>query len=179
MKLVKIGIGAGIVVGAAVAVILLQPSELYVRRAATMSAPPAKVFEQVNDFHKWTAWSPWEKVDPNMTRTYSGPETGVGAVYAWSGNNEIGEGRMTIVESQPDLVRIRLEFMRPFAATNTAEFRFVPEGDTTAVSWTMTGTQGFLGKAICLVMNMDTMIGGRFDQGLASLKSIVEAAPRS
>lgn len=171
----KIGIGTVIVVGAAVVVILLQPSELYVHRAATMSAPPARVYEQVNDFHKWTAWSPWEKVDPNMTRTYSGTETGVGSVYAWSGNNEIGEGRMTIVESRPDLVRIRLEFMRPFAATNTAEFRFVPEGDKTAVSWTMTGPQGFMGKAIGLVMNMDRMIGEQFDKGLSAMKSIVEA----
>jgi len=114
-----------------------------------------------------------------MKHVYEDAPAGVGAVYAWSGNNEVGEGRMTITESRPsELIRIRLEFMKPFRATSTAEFTFQPAADQTAVTWSMTGTNNFVAKAIHLFMNMDRMIGGQFEKGLAQLKAISEAAAR-
>lgn len=156
-------------------VVALQPSDFKVERSATMRAPAPAAFAQVNDFQNWRAWSPWEKVDPALKRQYEGPKAGTGAVYAWQGNKDVGEGRMTITESRPgELVRIRLEFFKPFAATNTAEFSFKPSGDATAVTWTMTGQNNFVSKAICLFVDMDKMVGGMFEQGLAQMKSVVE-----
>src|SRR5215467_5069958 len=137
-----------VVVGVAI-LVALQPSEFRVARAATMAAPPSLVFAQVNDFHKWDAWSPWEKLDPAMTRRYEGAPAGAGAIYAWSGNGQVGEGRMTVTESRPsELIRIDLRFLRPFAATNTAEFTFRPEGDRTAVTWSVSGRNNFMAKAV-------------------------------
>ena len=163
-----------------VVVVALQPSQYRITRTATISAPPAAVFAQVNDFHNWRAWSPWEKIDPAMKREYAGAPTGVGAVYAWAGNREVGEGRMTLTESRPsELVGIRLEFFKPMAGVSTAEFRFEPSGRDTVVTWSMSGQKNFLAKSIHLVLNMDAMIGGNFDKGLAELKSTVEAGSRS
>lgn len=159
------------------AFVAMQPSEFRVVRSATISAPPSVVFAQVNDFHNWEAWNPWAKLDPTMKQTYEGEPAGKGAIYAWAGNSQVGEGRMTLTESRPsDLVRIKLEFLKPFAGTSTAEFTFKPQGDQTAVTWTMDGNNNFLAKALGLFMNMDKMIGGQFEQGLASLKSIAESA---
>jgi hypothetical protein len=140
-----------------------------------MRAPAAAAFAQVNDFHNWRAWSPWEKIDPALKRSYEGPQAGAGATYAWQGNKDVGEGRMTILESRPgELVRIKLEFFKPFAATNTAEFTFKPAGDGTAVTWSMSGQNNFLARAICVFVNMDKMVGGMFEQGLAQMKTVVE-----
>ena len=176
----KIGLTLAALAAAGAGVIALRPSELRVTRRATIAAPPAAVFAQVNDFRKWEVWSPWAKRDPRMTATYDGAPAGVGAVYTWVGNREVGEGRMTIIESRPhELIRIRLEFMKPFAATNTAEFTLAPAGSGTAVTWTMTGQNGFIGKAIGMVMNMDRMIGGDFEAGLAGIKQQAEATPRT
>jgi uncharacterized protein YndB with AHSA1/START domain len=134
----------------------------------------------VNDFHKWEAWNPWGKLDPAMKESYEGAPAGVGAVYTWTGNSQVGEGRMTITESRPnELIRIKMEFLKPFAATSTAEFTFRPEGNRTTVTWTMEGTNNFMAKAVHLVMNMDRMIGGQFEKGLAAMKSVAEAASRS
>ena len=157
-------------------VVAMQPSDFKIERSATMRAPAPAAFAQVNDFQKWQAWSPWEKVDPALKRQYEGPKAGTGAVYAWQGNKDVGEGRMTITDSKPaELVRIRLEFFKPFAATNQAEFRFQPAStDTTAVTWTMTGHNNFLSKAICLFVDMDKMVGGMFEQGLSQMKTVVE-----
>lgn len=162
-----------------VVIIALQPSQFRVARSTTIAAPPPAVFAQVNDFHRWEAWNPWGKIDPAMKQNYEGAPAGVGAVYTWVGNNEVGEGRMTIAESRPsELIRVKLEFFKPFAATNTAEFTFKPEGNQTAVSWSMFGDNNFMAKAIHLFMNMDKMIGGQFEKGLASMKSVVEGAPK-
>jgi len=156
--------------------VTMQPADFRVTRTATVSAPPQAAFAQVNDFHKWEAWNPWGKIDPAMKQTYEGAPAGVGAVYSWVGNNNVGEGRMTITESHPsDLIRIKLEFMKPFAATNTAEFTFKPEGSQTAVTWSMSGKKTFVTKGIHVLMNMDKMIGGQFEKGLADMKAIVEA----
>jgi uncharacterized protein YndB with AHSA1/START domain len=177
--LVKILIGLAALVVLLVVVVALQPSEFRITRTATVAAPPSAVFAQVNDFHKWEAWSPWAKLDPAARNTFDGAPAGSGAVFAWAGNGQVGEGRMTIIESRPDeLVRIKLEFMKPFAATNTAEFTFKPDGDRTAVTWSMYGHNNFIGKAVCLVMNMDKTLGGEFDKGLAAIKSVAEAAAR-
>lgn len=157
-------------------VVAMQPSDFRIERSATMRAPAPAAFAQVNDFQNWRAWSPWEKVDPALKRQYDGPRAGTGAVYAWQGNKDVGEGRMTITDSKPaELVRIKLEFFKPFAATNQAEFRFKPAStDTTAVTWAMTGQNNFLSKAICLFVDMDKMVGGMFEQGLNQMKTVVE-----
>jgi hypothetical protein len=159
-------------------VIATQPEDFKVTRTTTIKASPEKVFDQVNDFHKWDAWSPWAKIDPNMKTTYSGPESGQGASYAWVGNDDVGEGKMTIAESHPGQhVKIDLEFIKPFAAKNVTEFMFKPTGDTTEVTWSMNGKNGFMGKAMCLVMSMDKMVGGDFEKGLAQMKNVVETSP--
>jgi hypothetical protein len=176
----KILIALVVIVVGLVAVIALQPARYRVSRSTTIAAPAPVVFAQVNDFHRWTAWSPWEKIDPAMKRTYEGPPAGVGASYTWVGSGEVGEGRMTIVESRPsDLIQVKLEFVKPFAGTSVAEFTFKPEGDRTLVTWSMTGDKNFIAKAIHLVMSMDRMIGDQFEKGLAAMKTVAEAAPRS
>src|SRR6266700_1185294 len=169
---------AVIVIGLAV-VVALQPASFRVTRTATISASPAAVFAQVNDFHNWVAWSPWEKLDPGMKRSYEGAPSGAGAMYAWSGNSQVGEGRMTVTESRPsDLIRIKLDFEKPFRASNIAEFTFEPRGEQTAVTWTMTGRKNFVAKAIHLVMSMDRMIGGAVEQGLSQMKAVVGGSRR-
>ena len=168
-----------VVIVALAVVVAFQPAEFRVARSATMSAPAPAVFAQVNDLRKWETWNPWQKKDPAMKLTFSGPPAGPGASYSWAGNNEVGEGRLTITESHPsDLVRIKLEFMKPFAATNTAEFTFKPEGERTNVTWAMQGNNNFFAKALHLVMNMDKMVGGEFEKGLVDMKAAVEAAPK-
>jgi len=160
-------------------IVALQPPEFRIARSITIATPPAVVFAQVDDFHKWQAWNPWGKVDPAMKQTYEGAPSGTGAIYTWAGNNEVGEGRMTITESRPtDLIRVKLEFLKPFAATHTADFTFKPAGNQTLVTWSMFGEKNFMAKAVHLVMNMDKMIGGQFEKGLADMKSAAEAAPK-
>ena len=175
----KILLALAVIVVVFVGVVAMQPSDFRIVRTATMSAPAPAVFAQVNDFHNWEAWSPWAKLDPAAKNSFEGPSAGTGAIFRWAGNKEVGEGSMTITESRPsDLIRIKLEFLKPFAATNSAEFTFKPDGDQTAVTWSMAGKNNFISKAICLFMNMDKMVGGKFEEGLAAMKSIVEAAPR-
>jgi hypothetical protein len=163
--------------------VAMQPNEFRVSRSAVMTVPSEVVFAQVNDFHNWEAWNPWGKLDPAMKQLYDGPSSGVGASYSWTGNGKVGAGRMTITESQPyHLIRIKLEFMSPFKATNMAAFTFKPEltfkpaGAQTEVTWSMTGKKPFISKMFCLFMSMDKMVGGMYEKGLASMKSIVEAA---
>ncbi len=175
--LIKILIAFAVIVIALVLVVAMQPSEFHIERTATISAPAPVVFAQVNDFHNWEAWSPWAKLDPAMKKTYEGTPAGTGTVSTWSGNNQVGEGRATITESRPsDLIRIKLEYVKPFAATNTVEFSFKSEGNQTTVTWSMFGTKNFISKAIGLFMNMDKMVGSAFEKGLASLKSVTEGA---
>jgi uncharacterized protein YndB with AHSA1/START domain len=172
-------IALGVIVVAFVIVVAVRPAEYRVVRSATVSAPPALVFEQVNDLHKFQAWSPWAKLDPTAKTTFEGPASGTGAVFAWAGNSKVGEGRMTIVESRPDeAIRMTLDFVKPFAGTSTAAFSFKPAGDHTMVRWSMEGRHNFVGKAIGLFMNMDKMIGGMFEQGLANLNAVAQAAAR-
>ena len=177
--LIKALIALAAVVIVFVAIVAMQPSDFRVARTATIAAPAPAVFAQVNDYRNWKAWSPYEKLDPAMKKTYEGAAAGTGAVYSWAGNSRAGEGRATITESRPnELIRIRLELLKPFTATNTAEFTFKPEGDRTAVTWSLIGTRNFMFKAVGLVMNMDKMVGGQFEEGLAQLKSVTEAGPK-
>ena len=174
LKKILIGVAALVVV--LIVVISLQPATFKVERSATISAPAAVVFPFVNDLHRWPDWSPWEKMDPDMKRTHSGAASGVGAVYEWQGNDQVGEGRMTIEESRPNqYVGIKLEFIEPFAATNKVGFALAPADKGTTVTWTMDGHNDFMGKAMCLVMDMDAMVGGDFEKGLAALKTLAEA----
>ena len=175
----RIIIALAVIVVVLIVIVALQPADFRVTRSATMSAPAPAVFVQVNDFHKWEAWNPWGKIDPAMKQGYEGAPAGTSAIYTWIGNKEVGEGRMTIIESRPsELIRIKMEFFKPFAGISTAEFTFKPDGNQSAVTWSMSGENNFMAKAIHLFMNMDRMIGGQFEKGLASMKSIVETAPK-
>ena len=155
-----------------------KPDHYQVERSATMSAPPAAVFAQLNDFHQWEAWSPWEKIDPAMKRTYEGPANGKDASYAWVGNDKVGEGRMTITESEPDShLGIRLEFIKPWTETCQVSFAVAPEGQGTKVIWDMSGNRNYVGKIFCVFMDMDKMIGTDFEKGLSQLKTVTESTP--
>jgi hypothetical protein len=177
--LAKILIVLALMILAFVIVVATRPAEYRVTRSAVIAAPADVVFAQVNELKKWEAWNPWGKIDPNMKLTYEGPPSGVGAAYAWAGNNQVGAGRMIITESRPhELVRFNLEFFKPMAGTSAAEFTFRQRGDQTAVTWSMSGRNNFVAKAVCLFMNMDQMVGGQFEKGLADLKSIAEAAAK-
>jgi hypothetical protein len=165
-----------IVVGLLVFV-AMQPPDFRLSRSATMAATQGEVFAEVNDFHRWDNWSPWAKIDPAMKVTFDGPPAGEGAAYSWDGNNKAGAGKMTITKSQPpERIVLRLEFLKPFKATNQAEFSFVPKDNGTLVTWTMTGTKNFMMKAVHLMMNMDKMVGPDFEKGLAQMKAVVEKA---
>jgi len=175
----KILIAVVLIIVVFVIIVATRPANFRVTRSATVAAPPSAVFAQVNDFHKWDAWSPWAKLDPAMKQTHSGAPAGTGAIYSWAGNKEVGEGSMTITESRTnELIRIKLEFLKPFAAVSDTEFTFKPEGNQTAVEWTMAGTNNFIAKAMCMFMNMDKMIGGDFEKGLAALKAVAEGTPK-
>ena len=147
-----------------------------VQRTLTIDAPPERVHLHIANFHRWTAWSPWEDVDPALDRQYSGPEFGVGAVYRWAGNRRAGSGTMGIVESvPPNLVRIDLNFEKPFKARNDTAFRIEPEGTGSRVTWTMTGKVTFGTKVMSLFGSMDKLLGRDFEKGLARLKAVSEA----
>lgn len=152
-----------------------RPGTMHVARAATIAAPPSAVFAVVNDFRRWDEWSPWSKLDPQMKVSLEGPPTGVGAVYRWSGNNQVGEGSTTLVESVPDeKVAMKLAFVRPFAGESDVQFTFAPEGDGTKVTWAMQSPQPYFAKLVGLFMDCEKMCGDQFLEGLANLKRTVE-----
>ena len=153
----------------------LKPDEFRIQRAAGLKATPEKIFPLINDFHSWASWSPWEKLDPALKRTYSGTASGRGAVYEWEGNKKVGQGRMEIVESSSSSkTTIKLDFLKPFEGHNTAEFTLDRQGDSTTVTWVMNGRQPYMFKVMSLFFSMDKMIGKDFEAGLANLKSITE-----
>ena len=158
-------------------VVAMQPGEFRITRSAGIAAPLEKIFPHVNDFRRWETWSPWAKLDPACKNTFEGSPSGTGAMFAWAGNKKVGEGRMTITESRPgELIRIKLEFLKPFKATNTAEFTFKSQGDQTVVTWCMSGRNNFFSKAFGLFVNCDKMVGGDFEKGLSQMKTVVETA---
>ena len=172
----KILFGVVAVLVALMGVIATRPDTYTVQRTATLKASPDVAFALVNDFRQWGEWSPWDKLDPNQKRTFEGAELGVGARYGWSGNDQVGEGRMSIEESKAnELVRIKLEFLKPWASTNATSFQFSPTADGVSVTWKMEGNHDFMGKAMSLVMDMDAMLGKDFDAGLANMGKAAEA----
>lgn len=152
-----------------------RPADFVVTRSLTMAAAPEVIFKHVNTLKLWDAWSPWAKLDPNAINSFSGPAEGVGAQMKWSGNMKVGVGAMTIIASNaPENIKFRLDFEKPMQATNEADFVFQPADGQTKVTWTMRGSNNFMGKFMSLVMNCDKMLGGQFEQGLASLRRVSE-----
>lgn len=148
-----------------------------IARSVTMAAPAERIAPQIQDFHAWEKWSPYEKLDPKMKKTFSGAERGVGATYAWEGNSKAGAGTMTIVAATSQKISVALHFTKPMRSENTAEFTLEPDGTGTRVTWTMIGPKNLLMKLMGVFMNMDKMIGQAFDEGLGNLKALVEKAP--
>ncbi|MBY0475691.1 MAG: SRPBCC family protein [Nitrosomonas sp.] len=153
----------------------MQPDTFRIERSISINASPEKIFPHINDFHRWEAWSPWEKIDPGIKRSYSGAESGKGAIYEWQGNQDIGQGRMEIVKSTPsrNLV-IELHFLQPFEARNTVEFQLEAGDNATAVTQAMYGSNSFVSKLMNLIFDMDKMVGEKYEEGLVSLKTIAE-----
>lgn len=170
----------GLVLAGLVAAVLglaaTRPDAFRMQRTTRINAPPDRIFPHIADFRKWVEWSPFEKYDPALRRTHSGAASGTGAVYEWEGNSKAGKGRMEITEaSAPRKIIIKLDFMKPFEAHNTAEFTLEPKGDATDVTWAMFGPSPFVTKVMGVFMSMDDMVGKDFEKGLASLKAIAEA----
>ena len=164
----------GVIIVGFLIVVATQPADFRVASSGTVPAAPAVVFEHVNDLHRWAAWSPWDRIDPAVKKTFEGPAAGVGASYSWVGE-KTGEGKMTVAESRPyELIRFNLDFTKPFKANNIAEFTFRPEGNQTVVTWSITGKNNFMGKAFNMFVNCGAMVSGQFDKGLANLKEVVE-----
>jgi hypothetical protein len=173
----KILLGLIVVVVAFLAFAATRPDRYHVERSASIAAPPAVVFAELEDLRRWSAWSPWDKIDPNMKKEYSGPERGVGASYSWQGNKDVGKGQMTIVTAEPPTkVAYKLEFIEPFASVADTSFTVAPAGaDGSEVTWSIDGHNDFMGKVFSVFMDMDKMLGADFEKGLAQLKPIAEA----
>jgi hypothetical protein len=164
-----------VLIAALLAFAASKPGTFRIRRATTIKAPPERIFPLINDFHNWGSWSPWEKLDPAMKRTYSGAQNGKGAMYAWEGNGKAGAGNMEIAQSSPSsAVTINLNFIKPFEGHNITEFTLTPVGDSTNVTWDMHGPSPFMSKLMQVFMSMDSMVGKDFEAGLANMKRIAE-----
>jgi uncharacterized protein YndB with AHSA1/START domain len=167
--------GVVLLVAVVLAFAATRPDSFSVRRAASIQAPPEKIFPLISDFSRWSAWSPYERKDPAMKRSFSGPAAGKGAVYAWEGNGDVGQGRMEIADAvAPSRVTLKLDFVKPFEAHNKVDFTLEPKGGATEVTWAMDGPMPFISKVITLFVDMDRMVGGDFEAGLANLKAIAE-----
>ncbi len=176
----KLALIVGVLLAIAAVVIATRPSQYTVVRSLLINAPVETAYGFVFDFHKWSTWSPWDHLDPTMQRTYRGAPAGVGAIYEWVGNDQVGSGRMTIADAKPPTaIGITLEFLKPFESTARTEFQFEVTPEGTKVSWKMIGENNFVGKFFSLVVNMEQMIGGDFERGLQALKVATEAADRA
>lgn len=151
-----------------------KPDTFQVQRTATIQAPPEKVAGLIGDFRQWGSWSPWEKLDPAMRKTYSGAASGKGSIYAWEGNSKVGAGRMEILDATPSKVTIKLDFLKPFETHNVAEFTLEPQGGATQVSWAMHGPSPLISKVMQVFVSMDSLIGKDFETGLANMKTVAE-----
>lgn len=172
-------LGGALLIALILVAAAFQPAEFSVQRSLAIAAPPAVLFDQVNDHRKFLVWNPWMKLDPNVKNTFSGPASGVGSVCSWQGNRDVGAGSSTIIESKPgELVRLRMDWKEPMEGTSTVDFTFKPDGNRTLMTWHIYGKNGYVGKVMCLFMSMDRMIGGQFELGLASLRTLVEDGVR-
>lgn len=151
-----------------------KPDTFHFERTTTIAAPPERIQPLIADFRRWTEWSPWEKLDPNLQRTYSGTASGQGAIYEWSGDNSVGSGRMEIVAATPTEVDIKLDFIEPMEASNTSKFVLTPGGDSTTVLWSMDGPMPYFTKVVTVFVSMDSLLAKDFEQGLADLKAAAE-----
>ena len=164
-----------VVLAALLLYVTTKPDTFRIQRSSTIKAPPEKIFPLINDFHRWVSWSPYEKKDPTMKRTYSGAADGKDSVYEWDGDQNVGQGRMEIIESTPpSKIAIKLDFMKPFEAHNIAEFTLQRGAETTDVTWSMQGPLSYAAKIIHLFFDMDRMVGKDFEAGLANLKALAE-----
>jgi uncharacterized protein YndB with AHSA1/START domain len=176
----RVVVGLLVVVAVFAVIVATQPNSILIVRSQVIAAPPEAVFEHVNNFRQWEAWSPWAKLDPEAKNSFSGPESGPGAVFTWSGNDKVGEGQMEIKDSQPpSQLTIQLDFVRPYEDHSTVIFDFQPVKPGTNVTWTMKGEHNLISKIMCLFMDLDAMVGPDFERGLTSLKTIVESAEQS
>jgi hypothetical protein len=152
-----------------------QPDDFRISRSQLIKGPAEPIYALVNDYHEWQKWSPWAKLDPHAKETFEGPQSGVGATMRWEGNLKVGAGSMTIIESNsPELIRMKLDFLKPMRSTSMADFTFAPTGAETLVTWSMYGKNNFAAKAMNLFMNCEKLVGGHFEQGLNNLKSLIE-----
>ncbi len=173
--LTTIALVLGALLAAVLAYVVTRPDTFRIERSVTIDVAPEVIFSNINDFRKWGAWSPWDKIDPALERQFSGAAKGKGAVYAWIGNGQVGTGRMEIVGSAPFTgIQIKLDFTAPFKVSNIVDFTLTKQGDSTDVSWAMSGPQPFMSKLMGLVFNMDKVVGGQFATGLAQLKQVSE-----
>jgi uncharacterized protein YndB with AHSA1/START domain len=173
--LAVIAVVAAVIVAGILIYAATRPDSFTVRRSAAIKSPPERIFALINDLHGWAAWSPYEKKDPDMKRTFGGAALGKGAIYQWDGNKNVGSGSMEIIETTPpSKIVIKLDFLKPFEGHNTAEFTMDPQGDNTNVTWAMYGPSSFVFKVMGMFMNMDKMIGDDFAVGLANLKAVAE-----
>lgn len=170
----KIIIGLSVLILIVLAAAALQPATYSVTRSIAIKAPPEKIQPLISDFHQWTLWSPWEHLDPGMTRTFSGAPKDLGAVYAWQGNREVGAGRMEVISLTPSKVGIKLDFYVPVHSSSLTDFVLEPKGDITQVTWTMSGKTDYVAKLMGIFVSMDSMIGPAFDSGLSKLKAVAE-----
>jgi hypothetical protein len=168
------GLAVGVFIAGVLALAMTKPNEFRVQRSITINAPQQAVYALVNDYRQWAAWSPWEQKDPKMKRTYSGPQTGKGAIYAWDGNGEVGKGSMLITDSTPNRVALNLDFEKPFEGHNKVVFALESKGLTTDVTWSMEGPSTWITKVIQVFCNMDAMIGAEFEKGLKAMKAAAE-----
>ena len=171
----KIAIGLAAIVAIILAMAAMQPNSFNVKRTIAIKAPADKIVPLISDFHQWATWSPWEHLDPNMQRHFSGAASGVGAIYEWEGNSATGQGRMEVTGvNVPASVTIKLDFIKPIEGHNNTEFTLATQGDTTAVTWTMTGPATFMSKIMGVFVSMDSMVGKDFEKGLANMKAVAE-----
>jgi hypothetical protein len=165
-----------VVVGGVLTIASTRPDTFRVVRSADIKAPPAKIYPLIDDFQRWTAWSPYEGRDTAMKRSFSGPTSGMGAGYSWEGNSQVGQGSMEIVDATPpSKIVLKLDFIKPFEAHNTVDFTLVAKGDATSVTWDMRGPVPFIGKIMHVFINMDRLVGSDFETGLANLKALAES----
>lgn len=171
----RIAIVLAVIIVLILGVAMTKPDTFVVQRTATIKAPPEKIMTLVSDFHNWPVWSPWEKIDPKMQRTFSGAPNGKGAVYAWTGNSDVGRGRMEIIDyAAPSSVTIKLDFIEPMAMANVTQFVLTPQGDSTTVTWNMNGPMPFVSKVMSVFTSMDALVGRDFEKGLMQLKAAAE-----
>ncbi len=154
---------------------MTKPDHVEVVREARIKAKPEKIYPLIEDFHEWAKWSPWEKLDPAMKRTFGGPQKGVGATYEWEGNKDVGKGKMELTAAKPSSqIDVNLDFIEPFEGHDKVVFTLTPEGEETVVKWSMGGPANFMSKVMCVFVDMDKMVGGDFEKGLANLKAATE-----